>query len=121
MRTNLEDKKAMPVTVEEMYERLEERTAVRRRLKLPEARTWLARMIGVSPGTLESLRRNRLKDTDQLEKKINGAWVKHLEAEIAALTHELEMARQRGLRPDADEILAAETCLAQARKLLGMA
>lgn len=109
----------MPVTVVKMYERLEDREAARLNLKLPDARAWLARTIGLSVGTLTNLRRNRLKRVEHLKEKINDALVKSLESEIARLTHELEMARHRGSNPDCAEILAAETHISTARKLLG--
>lgn len=100
--------------------RLEDREAVKSGTPVPVARLSIARRLRIAPGTLENLRRNRVKEPRaSIVDKIRRALVDELEREIQALTHEVELLRATGMRPDADEIFQAETLLAQARKLLG--
>ena len=101
-----------------LYKKLEDREAVRTRLNKPELRRHLSRVVKAAPGTLKNLVSGRLKRAEYLEASIKAAFVKSLEAEIAHLLHEVEMARRCGSRPDCDEILQAETLLAQAKELI---
>lgn len=119
MGTYREDMKAMPVTVEELYERYEDREASRRGLNLLDVRPIIARALGVSTGTLENLKRKRLKRADYLKDMISSAFIRSLEAEIARINHEIELLRQGGAQPDSAEILEAETLLKRARELIG--
>jgi hypothetical protein len=118
MCTNREDKIAMPVTVEKLYERFEDREANRRGLSLLDVRPIIARVIGVSPGTLTNLKRKRLKRSEHLKDAITSAFIRSLEAEIAHISHEIELLRQGGARPDSDEVLEAETLLRKAKELI---
>lgn len=53
-----------------------------------------------------------------VKKRIDDLLVRELEAEIARLTHELEMARQSGAHPASLMVGEIETHLAAARKLM---
>jgi len=104
-----------------VVKRLEDREAARTGHPISIARRVLAWRLKVSPGTLENVRRGRTKEPKaSLVEKVSNALVEELQKEMAALAHEIEILRQRGFSPRSDEILAAETHLAQARKLLGM-
>lgn len=99
--------------------RLEEREATRSSTPLPIARTAVARRVGVAAGTLESIRRGRLKGVRTwIADRIKMAFVRELEAEIAALSHELDLLRQGGVDPRSDQIGEVEAHLAAARRLL---
>ena len=99
---------------------LERREASRSGANLPDVRKSIARKIGASPGTIENIRRGRLKRlVEGTTDRIKAALVRSLEAELANLTHELEILRQGIAAPDGDEILEAETLLKRARELIG--
>ncbi len=108
----------MPVTVETLYERFEDREATRRGLSLLDVRPIIARVLGVSPGTLTNLKRKRLKRSEYLKDAITSAFIRSLEAEVARITHEIELLRQGGSRADSDEIMEAERLLARAKELI---
>lgn len=73
---------------------LEERVA-RRVGSLETARPIVAREVGTLPGTLESLRRGRLKKIEGwFRDRITALLVKEIGAEIKRLTHEHQMVRQ---------------------------
>lgn len=96
---------------------------VRRRTGLgrAEARTKLARDIGVPPSTLENMLRNppRLKGLKGfVAEKIAAAHIRGLEADIEQLQHELDLIRQTIADPRDPEFLAASTALAKARELV---
>lgn len=62
-----------------------ERAAMRDGAKLAQARESVARKVGVSPGTLESIRRGRIKRlAHDLFQKLNAALERQLEREIEA-------------------------------------
>lgn len=91
---------------------LEDRERARSSLPLQGARKIVARHLGVSPGTLENLRRGRIKDVRAgLLERLRTAVVRELETEIGRLNHELEMARAGCRGASADEIasMVAET------------
>ena len=102
-----------------LYRKLEDREAARMRMPRPIIRERLARIIKATPGTLRNLASGRLERAEYLEDAIRNVFIRSLEAEIAALSHEVEMARMCSVRPDADEIFAAEAALAQAKRLIG--
>ena len=89
-----------------------------RGVKFPEARKIVAREAGVSPGSLESLSRGRLKYVDRIADRINGLLIKKIEQKIESLKHELEIAKSVGniTRVDMDR---AEASLEEARRALG--
>ena len=98
---------------------LEDKEAVRIGQPVPVARGFLARRLKVAPGTLENMRRGRVKEPRaSLVEKIKGALIRELESEIQALSHEVEILRRSGCRPDEKQILEAETLLAKAKEIL---
>ncbi len=77
--------------------RLLEDREVARVGKLPVARGIVARRAGCAPGTLENLRKGRLKRIEGwLHAKLEGLLVREIEAEIKRLTNELEAYRRAG-------------------------
>lgn len=99
-----------------------ERRAVRAGLSASDARGRVADRLGCAPGTVESIVKGRKKHVDGvLGDRAHSLLVKEIEAEIKALTHELEVLGSR--RPvSADfEIAEVETDLASARALLDRA
>ena len=98
-------------TVFEMVDRLiddEVRTrGVPRRL----ARRPVAHRIGLSPGTIENIQRDRLKFVERVESKIRAAFIRLLESEIAKATHELEISRRIADRSDAPSVIKARADL----------
>ena len=96
--------------------RLEDAEARRLGLPIAEARAVAARAAGVSPGTLENLRRGRIKSPSAwLVEKLHAAVCRQIEKQITGLQHELEVARRISARPDSDDIRAAEAALAAAK------
>lgn len=87
------------------------------RVKRPEARKAIAREAGITPGSLESLSRGRLKFVERIAGKLNALLCKKIEARIASLQHELEIARLIGDTSEVD-FEAAEMALAEARKAI---
>ena len=74
---------------------LEEREAKSLGVTVAEARPIVARKAGVAPGTLENLRRNRLKDVrDRIANRLRLAAIRALQADIERRTHELETLRR---------------------------
>ena len=99
---------------------LERREASRSGANLPDVRKSIARKIGASPGTLENIKRGRLKRlVEGTTDRIKAALIRSLEAELACITHEIQVLRQSGAAPDSSEILEAETLLQRARELIG--
>lgn len=112
------DKTSMIAAV--LLDALERREASRSGAKLPDVRKAIARKIGEAPGTVENIRRGRLKRlVEGTADKIRAALIRSLEAEIAHLTHQVEVLRQCGSRPDSDEIFEAERLLQRAKELIG--
>lgn len=85
-----------------------------------EARERLAGRIGCAPGTIESLRKGRLKKVDGwLRERIRHLLIREYEREIEALSHALETLRRGGAQPHSPAVGEVETHLATARKLIG--
>jgi len=83
------------------------------------ARTALARRAGVSPSTWRNLALGRLKRLDAFVRdRLQAMLVRELEAEIARLTHELEIARQGGDHLASQHVSEIEAHLAAARTIL---
>lgn len=99
-------------------ERLVSEEMLASRVKRPEARAIVAREAGISPGSLESLSRGRLKFIDRIADKLNGLLVRKIEERIASLQHELEVARLIGDTSEVD-LGRAEAALEEARKAIG--
>ena len=83
------------------------------------ARTALARRAGMSPSTWRNLALGRLKRLDAFVRdRLQAMLVRELEAEIARLTHELEIARQGGDHLASQHVSEIEAHLAAARTIL---
>ncbi len=79
----------------------------------------LARKIKIGLGTLQNLRRGRLKSIPvEIYERLRAAVTRELEHEIARLEAELSMVRQSTMDPRGLEIVEVETHLAAARKAL---
>ena len=117
MGTCQKDKSSVNATV--FLARLEKREAAQSGANLPDVRKAIARKIGEAPGTIENIRRGRIKRmVEGTTDKIKAALIRSIEGEIAHLSHEVEMLRRTGSPLDGDEILEAETLLSRARALL---
>lgn len=104
------------------YARQLEDREMARGCKLPEARAAVANRAGVPPGSLENLRRGRLKDlTTFLKKKIRAALIRELEQEAARLDHQLTILRATGVDPRENVVAQAEAHLRAARTALNSA
>ena len=104
----------------EARERLARLDALFRRRSGEGWRAHLARALGCAPGTLENLRRARLKGVRAaLAERLSALLVRELAREIENLEHELAMARAGARRVDADAQRAAVSALAEARRLIG--
>ena len=81
---------------------IEKREQARRGGNRDEARQRVARRVGLSPGTLYNLARNRLKRLDSdLRSRLAAYAIQDLENELADLSAELEQARRLGIPSDA--------------------
>lgn len=99
---------------------LEERTG----LKVPEARDTVARRLGVSPGTLERLRKRRLKNPGaflylKLQAAIREAIIHGLHREATRLEAERHILMATGADPRSDEVAAVVASIAKVRETLG--
>jgi hypothetical protein len=102
----------------ELAKRLEHRVAARVG-SLAGARPIVARDIGVSTGTLETLRRGRLKRIEGwLRDKIESVLMREIEAEIRRLNHELALYRQIGRTPRPGDLEEIEADLAALKAAL---
>ena len=106
-------------TVNRFARSLEDSEARRLGIKTTEARSRIAGRIGISPGTLENLRRMRTKVVPSwLMNRVRAELVSVLQSEIQRLEHEINIARQIGADHRDDVLASAETSLATARDLL---
>lgn len=100
---------------------LEDQEAVRRVVSIEDARQHVARQTGVLPGTLENLRRGRLKEVAaHVYERLRAAIVRELLAEKARLDHELQIALQTGVDPRGPEVAALAADQALVRQALGL-
>jgi hypothetical protein len=123
MRPSSKDKSHMSTAIDSTARqwamRLEEQEVSNKGVPLPAARAALARRLGVAPGTLENIRRGRTKGVrGWIVEALRNAMIRQIQSEMTRLSHELEIIRQGGARPDADEILEVQTALAAARQLI---
>lgn len=106
-------------TVNRFARRLEDAEARRLGIKTVEARYRIAGRIGVSPGTLENIRRLRTKIVPNwLMSRIRAELISVLQTEMRRLEHEIQLARQIGSDHRDDALASAETQLAAAREIL---
>lgn len=108
-------------TAEGWAKRLEDREAARSGTTVAEARRVIATRTTVAPGTLENLRKGRLKAiAAHVYERLRASVIKELEAEVRALEHELQLLRATGADPRHGEIDAVVASLASVRKALGL-
>ena len=103
-----------------LVRRLEDKEAKRSGLNVTEVRPIVARRVGIAPGTLENLRRGRIKAIKKhVYEWLIAAADRELRAEIARLEHERAiLAAQAGSRTAVD-LGEVEAHLAAARAALG--
>ncbi len=83
-----------------------------------EARERVARRVGITPGTLYNLARDRLKKLDaDLRHQLAAYAIRDLQHEIASLTSQLEGARSLGGAQDPRLVRAIEETLSSAQRL----
>lgn len=116
LRPSIMEKLSMSVAG--IAERLVGEEMLASRVKREEARKTIAREAGITPGSLESLSRGRLKFLDRIADRLNALLIRKIEGRIASLQHELEVARAIGDTSKVD-FEAAEMALKEARKALG--
>jgi len=110
---------AVDTVARDWTRRLERAEASRTGLPIEDARKRVARRLGVLPGTLENIGKGRIKGIrNWVAQKIRQAVIREIEAEIARLQHELEMARRCGTRLDSELVGEIETHLAAVSALL---
>lgn len=109
-------------TTSRWADRLEEREQRRSGTSRAQARKALAQRIGVSAGTLENLKRQRLKGVKAwVRDRIRAAILRELELEIQGLEHERQMvlASLGGSAPL--EVAAIDQSLTEIREALRVA
>ena len=116
MRPSFLEKISMSIA--SVADRLVGEEMLARRVKRPEAREIVAREAGISPGSLESLGRGRLKHLDRIAGKLNALLIRKIEHRIAILEHELSVAKTLG-GPSEVDIERAESAIEEARKAIG--
>lgn len=89
-----------------------------RRVKRPEARKIIADEAGISPGSLESLARGRLKNIERIEGRLNALLITKIEYRISVLKAKLEVARALGRAPQID-LERAKAALQAAEEAIG--
>lgn len=101
-------------------EALEESEAKRRGCSREIARPFLASRLKVLPGTIENIIRGRVKEPrERIKDAVRNAFIREMEMEIQRLSHEIEMARASGARPDDHEIVEAKAHIEAAKRLMG--
>lgn len=104
---------------QEIVRRAEDREKARLQASMQPARRSLARRWGVAPGTLENVRRGRLKRLSAVVRdRIAAAVISDLDADIRRLEHEKQLLLQSGSVLGANEILEIETWLSKARSAI---
>lgn len=92
-------------------------------LERRSSRADVARRAGVSPGTIENVKRGRLKDPLRLRgivDRLRGVMLDELNKEIARLEHERGVLLAIGTDPRSDEMAEVAESLAACRKTLGL-
>lgn len=88
-------------------------------LSAQAARSWLANRLSVGVGTAGNLIRGRIKRVDEtIRDRLRALLMRELEAEIARLTHELEILKASGAHLASHEISEVETHLSKAKAIL---
>lgn len=98
---------------------IEDAEAKRLGLTVRKVRPRLAGRLGTAPGTLENIRRLRLKNIPSwLMARIRAEFVAVLQAEIRRLEQEISIHLQAGTDPRADDLVAAQAQVVSAKNLL---
>lgn len=93
--------------------------AERSSVPIPIARKAVARKAGIPPGAVEHIERGWAKRIGRrVYEALRGLVARELEREIAALQHELQIARQCGVDAREEQMGEVETHLAAARKAM---
>lgn len=104
------------------YARRLEKIEMDKGRKQPDARAEIARKSGLAPGSIENLRRGRLKELGtSLKRRLRAALINELEQEAARLAHQLSIPRSTGVDPREDVVASAEAHLVAARAALNSA
>ena len=99
---------------------LERMEAARLSIPVVKARDVVARKTGVPAGTLEGLRRDRIKGVKAwVFEALRSAVIGNMKNEISRCAHELALARQSGLDPRSAEMDALESAMRKAEQLIG--
>lgn len=92
----------------------------RRVRDMPRARLNIARSLGIAPGTIENLQRNRLKRiSGWLRDALRARVIRELEVEVTRLQHEIAVLRQTGVDPRSNEMAAVRADLSAVLNVLG--
>ena len=106
-------------TVHRFARVLEDAEAKRLGVRVSEARMSIARRLRTSPGTLEGIRRRRIKIVPNwLMARIRAEFVSTLQAEIARLEHEINIAQQVGAHHSDDALQEARAQVVAAKEVL---
>lgn len=106
-------------TVRALAEGLEQREQLRNGGSREEARARLARRIGIMPGTLYNLARDRLKGINaDVRDRLMAHVIEDLQSQIARHTHDIQIARQLGAHPASPRMVEAQRLLGELEALL---
>lgn len=98
---------------------IEQAEARRLGLSVSKARPSVARRVGASPGTMENIRRMRVKNIPSwLMDRIRAEFVAVLQNEIRHLENEISIARKTRVDYSPDVLAAAETQVLAAKTLI---
>lgn len=107
-------------TAHQLTAAIEDAEAKRLGVTILQARPRVAQRLGASPGTLENIRRFRLKKIPNwLMARIRAEFVAILQAEIRRLEHEITIHLQAGVDHHCDDLAKAKAQVDQAKALLG--
>lgn len=100
---------------------LEDEEVERAGVRLAEARVIVARRTSIAPGTLENLRKGRLKTIAvDVYDRLRASVIRKLESELQHVQFELQIARQTGLDPSSGDFQSALASEARLREALGL-
>lgn len=89
-------------------------------LSIRDARPSVARRLRAAPGTIENIRRMRLKRIPSwLMDRLRSEFIAVLQHEIQRLQHEITVARQTGMDDRDDDLATAQAQLEAAKSLIG--
>lgn len=98
---------------------IEDGEARRHGTDVEHIRPLVANRIGCAPGTIERLRKGRVKGVKAwLYARLRVLMIDELQQEIQRLSNELELARACGVGAGDDEIIAAQASMETTRTLL---